>query len=263
MGFARDAVTADKFLGGGDVMLFQPRNGYRAGGVDPVFLAASIAAHKGESVLELGCGVGGAAALCLGRRVPDLRLVGVERMEEYADLCDKNAFENSIPMDVHHSDLTNLPEAVKEESFDHVIMNPPYHLRDRGGTIAPDPLREAALVEDTPLRDWVDVATKRLKHKGFMTMIQKAERLPEILGAMDDRLGGSVLVKPLCPPREGRAAVLVLVQARKGGRGGAFRLATPLILHDGGAEHVGDAESYRPPEVSAILREGGAAFPLW
>ncbi|WP_421701648.1 tRNA1(Val) (adenine(37)-N6)-methyltransferase [Aliiroseovarius sp.] len=253
MGFARDAVTADKFLGG-DVMLFQPRNGYRAG-VDPVFLAASIAAHEGESILELGCGVG-AAALCLGRRVPGLRIVGVERMEEYADLCDKNAFENSIPMDVHHCDLTQLPDAVKEESFDHVIMNPPYHLRDRG-TVAPDPIREAALVEDTPLRDWVDVATKRLKHKGFLTMIQKAERLPEILGAMDDRLG-SVLVKPLCP-REGRAAVLVLVQARKGGRG-AFRLATPLILHDG-AEHVGDAESYRP-EVSAILRDG-AAFPLW
>jgi tRNA1(Val) A37 N6-methylase TrmN6 len=53
--------------------------------------------------------------------------------------------------------------------------------------------------------------------------------------------------------------VLVLVQARKGGRG-AFRLAAPLILHDG-AEHVGDSESYRR-EVSAILRDG-AALPLW
>ncbi len=253
MGFARDAVTADKFLGG-DVMLFQPREGYRAG-VDPVFLAASVAAHKGESVLELGCGVG-AAALCLGRRVPGLTLTGVERMPGYADLCEKNAFENSIPMQVHACDLTRLPAAVKDDSFDHVIMNPPYHLRDRG-TVAPNPAREAALVEDTPLKDWLDVATRRLKPKGFVTMIQKAERLPEILAAMDDRLG-SILVKPLCP-REGRAAVLVLVQARKGGRG-AFRLATPLVLHDG-SEHVGDAESYRP-EVSAILRDG-AALPLW
>ncbi len=253
MGFARDAVTADKFLGG-DVMLFQPRDGYRAG-VDPVFLAASIAAHAGESVLELGCGVG-AAALCLGRRVPGLRLVGVERMTEYADLAEKNAFENSIQLDVYGSDLEHMPAAVKEESFDHVIMNPPYHLRDRG-TAAPNPAREAALGEDTPLKTWIDAATKRLKPKGFMTMIQKAERLPEVLNAMDDRLG-SVMVKPLCP-REGRAAVLVLVQARKGGRG-AFRLATPLILHDG-VEHVGDRESYRP-EVSAILRDG-AAFPLW
>ena len=54
-------------------------------------------------------------------------------------------------------------------------------------------------------------------------------------------------------------AVLVLVQARKGGRG-AFRLGAPLILHEG-AEHVGDKESYRR-EVSAILR-AGAHLPLW
>ncbi|MAM61823.1 methyltransferase [Maritimibacter sp. UBA3975] len=253
MGFARNLVTEDKFLGG-QLVLMQPRDGYRAG-VDPVFLAASIAAHEGESVLDLGCGAG-AAALCLGARVPGLRLVGVERQPEYADLACKNAYDNDIDMDVVEADLADLPAAVKDESFDHVIMNPPYHLRDRS-TESNDAGRAAALFEDTPLAVWIDTATRRLKHRGYLTIIQKAERVPEILGGMDERLG-SILVKPLLP-REGRAAVLVLVQARKGGRG-AFRLAAPLILHDG-AEHVGDSESYRR-EVSAILRDG-AALPLW
>lgn len=253
MGFARNMITKDKFLGG-DLVLLQPRDGYRAG-VDPVFLAASIAAHSGESILDLGCGAG-AAGLCLATRVKGLRVVGVERQADYADLARKNAFDNDIAMDVVEADLANLPPEIKEESFDHVIMNPPYHLRERSTTSA-DPGREAALFEQTPLSTWVDVATKRLKPRGYMTMIQKAERLPEILTAMDSRLG-SVLVKPLLP-REGRAAVLVLVHARKGGRG-AFRLAAPLILHDGD-EHVGDSESYRR-EVSAILRDG-AALPLW
>ncbi|GGD23636.1 tRNA1(Val) (adenine(37)-N6)-methyltransferase [Sinisalibacter lacisalsi] len=253
MGFARADLTEDKFLGG-QLALIQPRKGYRAG-VDPVFLAASIAAHPGESVLDLGCGVG-AAALCLGARVQGLRLVGVERQPDYADLARMNAFDNDIDMEVFTGDLTALPSEVKEESFDHVIMNPPYHLRQRSTTSA-DPGREAALFEDTPLALWIDAATKRLKPRGYLTIIQKAERLPEILRGMDDRLG-SMLVKPLAP-REGRAAVLVLVQARKGGRG-AFRLASPLILHDG-TEHVGDTESYRR-EVSAILREG-AHLPLW
>ncbi|SMH47768.1 tRNA1(Val) (adenine(37)-N6)-methyltransferase [Maritimibacter sp. HL-12] len=253
MGFARADLTEDKYLGG-QVVLMQPRKGYRAG-VDPVFLAASIAAHEGESVLDLGCGVG-AAALCLGTRVQGLRLVGVERQPDYADLARMNAFDNNIDIDVFTADLATLPADVRDESFDHVIMNPPYHLRDRS-TTSTDPGREAALFEDTPLATWIDAATKRLKPRGYLTMIQKAERLPEILDGMDDRLG-SILVKPLAP-REGRAAVLVLVQARKGGRG-AFRLASPLILHDG-AEHVGDTESYRR-EVSAILREG-AHLPLW
>lgn len=253
MGFARTEVTEDGFLGG-QLSLMQPVTGYRAG-VDPVFLAAAIAGHEGERVLDLGCGAG-AAALCLGRRVPGLTLVGVERQEDYADLARMNAFDNDIDMDVHTADLTDLPAEVREESFDHVIMNPPYHLKDKA-TTSVDPGREAALFEETPLAVWIDAATRRLKPRGYLTLIQKAERLPEILAGMDSRLG-SILVKPLAP-REGRAAVLVLVQARKGGRG-AFRLATPLVLHEG-TEHLGDRESYRP-EVTAILRDG-AHLPLW
>ncbi len=253
MGFTRETITTDKFLGG-KLVLMQPRKGYRAG-VDPVFLAASVHTHPGESVLELGCGVG-AAILSLGKRTEGLRLVGVEIQADYADLARLNAFENNIDLTVFTADLTDMPAELREDSFDHVIMNPPYHLR-LSGTKAPDAGREMAIGEDTPLSAWIDVATRRLKPRGHMTLIQKADRLPEILEAMDDRLG-SVLVKPLCP-REGRAASLVLVQARKGGRG-AFRLAAPLILHDG-AEHVGDAESYRQ-EVSAILRDG-VALPLW
>lgn len=253
MGFARQMITEDKFLGG-QLVLMQPRDGYRAG-VDPVFLAASVAAHPGETVLDLGCGTG-AAGLCLATRVEGLKVTGIERQPDYADLAARNAFANGLDMRVVIADLANLPPELREESFDHVIMNPPYHLRDRS-TTSDDAGREGALFEETPLATWVDVATRRLKPRGYMTLIQKAERLPEVLKAMDDRLG-SVLVKPLLP-REGRAAVLVLVQARKGGRG-AFRLAAPLILHDG-AEHVGDVESYRR-EVSAILRDG-AHLPLW
>ena len=50
-------ITRDKFLGG-RLVISQPKKGYRAG-VDPVILAASIPARSGESILELGCGVGG------------------------------------------------------------------------------------------------------------------------------------------------------------------------------------------------------------
>ncbi len=246
-------VSEDKFLGG-RLLLTQPVNGYRAG-VDPVFLAASVQAHPGETVLDLGCGVG-AAALCLGTRVDGLRLVGVEREPQYVDLAHQNAEANGLSFDIHEGDVADLPDEVREESFDHVIMNPPYYLRERG-TASPDRLRETALGEDVPLATWIDQATRRLKPRGYLTMIQKAERLPEILAGMDSRLG-SILIKPLCP-RVGRVTSLIIVQARKGGRG-AFRLAAPLILHDG-PQHVGDVEHYTP-EVSAILRDGHA-FPLW
>jgi tRNA1(Val) A37 N6-methylase TrmN6 len=235
MGFSIEMLSRDKFLGG-RLTLYQPKSGYRA-------------------VLELGCGAG-AGLLCLGARVQNLCLVGIERQADYADLCRVNAAENEVEADIHTADLNEMPDEVKAESFDHVIMNPPFFLRDKG-TKAQDPGREGGLGEETPLADWVNAATARIKPRGYLWMVQRVERLPSIFKAMEPRLG-SIVAKPLCP-REGRAATLVLIAARKGGRG-EFRLGAPLILHDG-AEHGSDGDDYRP-EACAILRDG-AHLPMW
>lgn len=242
------ATTHDDFLGG-LLSIEQPVKGYRAG-VDPVFLAAAVPAQEGQSVLELGCGVG-TASLCLGRRVGGLRLVGLERQPVYADLARRNATMNRLDMAVFDGDLAKMPDELRAQSFDHVILNPPYFLRERG-TPSPDQIREEALGEETSINTWLDQATRRLAPRGYVTIIQQAERLASVLSAIDGRLG-SVVVKPLSA-RIGRAASLVVVQARKGARG-AFRLEAPLILHEG-AQHQTDRDHYTP-EVANILRNGG------
>ena len=84
-------------------------------------------------------------------------------------------------------------------------------------------------------------------------MIQKADRLPDMLTACEGRLG-SLEVLPLAA-RVGRQAELVILRARKGGKA-AFRLHAPLILH-AGTRHEQDGESYTP-QVSAVLRDGAA-----
>lgn len=238
-------LTHDAFLGG-KLHLWQPRQGYRAG-VDPVLLAASVPAQAGQSVLDLGCGVG-AAALCLGARIPGLRLTGIERQPAYAALAARNG------LDVVQADLTDLPAAFRDQSFDHVLANPPYFDR-RAGLRADDPGREGALGIDTPLADWVDAAARRLRHKGYLHLIHRVERVPDILAAADNRLGSPELW-PLCP-RTGKAAELVIFRARKNGRAN-FRLHAPVILHTGTA-HVEDRESYTP-EIQAVLRDGAALF---
>ncbi|SHI96438.1 tRNA1(Val) A37 N6-methylase TrmN6 [Shimia gijangensis] len=241
--------TRNAFLDG-RLTICQPAKGYRAG-VDPVLLAASIPATKGQSVLELGCGVG-TASLCLGHRVRGLALSGVELQEDYAQFARCNAAENGQSLAVFCADLTNLPSELRQKRFDHVIANPPYFDR-QASTVAQDRGREVALGEDTPLDAWIETASKRLAPKGFATFIHRAERLPDLLSAMMLRLG-SIEVLPL-QPRVGRDANLVLVRARKGGRA-AFRLHAPVLLHEGRA-HDGDRESYTP-RVRRVLRDGDA-----
>ncbi|KPP83994.1 MAG: putative O-methyltransferase [Rhodobacteraceae bacterium HLUCCA08] len=241
-------LTRDAFLGG-RLTLWQPRQGYRAG-VDPVLLAASVPARAGQRVLELGCGTG-AALLCLGARVPGLALTGVELQPAYADLARRNADDNGIAARIACADLRDLPGELRD-SYDHVLMNPPYFDRARGtGSRAAD--RDTAFGGDTPLADWIEVATRRLAPKGRLSVIQRIERLPELLRAIDQRLG-SIAVWPVAG-RAGRPPGRILLSAIKGGRA-PFVLAAPLILHDG-PEHGRDSEDYTA-EIRAVLRAGAA-----
>ena len=239
-------LTDDGFLGG-RLRVLQPRMGYRAA-TDPVFLAATVAATAGQSVLELGCGAG-VASLCLAARLPGLVLTGVELQPAYADLARRNAARNGIALRVIAADITALPQA-QRVTFDHVIANPPYYPKG-GGTPASNLGRETALREATPLAHWADIATRRLAPGGWFWAIQQASRLRDLLAALDPRLG-SVSVLPLAP-RLGQPASRVIVRARKGGRA-AFRLLAPLVLHEGAA-HDGDRDSFTPL-ARAVLREG-------
>ncbi len=247
-----DGLTRDDFLGG-RLRICQPAQGYRAG-IDPVLLAASVPARPGEQVLELGCGAG-VALFCLGRRVPELSLTGVELQAGYADLARENARQNDIRAEIVTADLTRLPQDVIQRQFSHVFCNPPYFDR-HASTPAQDPGREAALGVVAPLQDWVSVAAKRTAPKGSVTFIHRIEHLPELLGAAGTVLG-SLEILPLLP-RAGKAARLFILRGRKGGRA-AFRLHPGWILHEGTA-HAGDRDSYTP-QTAAILRRG-AALPL-
>lgn len=242
-----DDLTQDAFLCG-KLHLWQPRKGYRAA-TDPVLLAAACPAQPGQSVLDLGCGVG-AAALCLAARVPDLRLAGLELQPAYAALARRNAVENAIAFEVHEGNLADMPRPLRVD-FDHVIANPPYY--PRGGTPSPNAGRATALQIDTPLSAWVEAAARRLAPGGWLTLICGADGLPEVLAAMGSKLG-SASVLPLTP-REGRPALRILLRARKTGRA-AFRLLAPFVIHHGPA-HDGDRESYTP-RANAVLRGGDA-----
>ena len=242
------ATTCDAFLGG-RVQVLQPRHGYRAA-TDPVFLAAACPAQPGQSVLELGCGVG-VASLCLAARVPELSLVGVERQPAYAALARQNAGAHDLT--IVEADLAALPVDLRQRSFDHVIANPPYFATG-DGTAALDAGREAANREETPLADWIATARARLLPKGWLTLIQTAERLPDCLAALGQGFG-AVTVLPI-QPRVGRAATRVVIRARKSSRA-PFRLLPAFLIHEGAA-HPGDRPDFTT-QAEAVLRH---AAPL-
>ena len=245
-------TTHDAFLGG-KLYALQPKRGFRSG-IDAVLLAASVPAQPGQTILELGCGVG-VASLCLNARVNGVRLTGIEIQVDYADLARRNASSNDADMTVVCSDLRDLPADLRQLQFAHVMMNPPYFDRQHGHA-AQNEGRDIALAGETPLADWLDIGIKRLAPKGTLTIIQHMTRLPEVISMVQGRLG-SIVVKPIMAHADADPG-LFLLQAKQSGRA-AFVMSKPLVMHGADAS-LGQIESYTP-QVKAILRDG-ASFPI-
>ena len=256
--FAPEETREDRLLGG-RVRLIQPLKGYRAA-TDPVLLAAAVSARRGERVLDLGCGAG-AAAFCLAARVPGLELHGLEIQPAYLALAQENARLNGVAITLHEGDVAAVPRALGQLVFDQVMVNPPYHAE----TAIASPVagrdmahregahREGAGEAGARLGDWIAAGLARLKPKGWLSVIHRAERAPELLRLLDGPAGAIALL-PLAP-RAGREAGRVIIRARKGAKA-PFRLLPPLVLHAGSA-HVRDEDDFSP-EAAAILRDAAA-----
>ena len=224
--------TTEDALFGGRVRLRQPAEGYRVN-ADTVLLAAAI--EGGARLMEAGCGVGG-ALLCVAARFPASELTGVERDSSYAALARENAASFGERVRIVEGDVltTDL------ESFDGVFSNPPYDQEGEGRP--PGSTRRAAHITEASLDAWLAALSNRLRGGAALTLIHRAAKLPEILVALDGRLGG-VEVTPV-RPRAGAPAKRVLVRARKGSR-------APLSLYAGLNLH--GEEGRFTPEAAAIF----------
>lgn len=246
---AADALpesTTDTVLGG-RVTLRQPADGYRVA-IDPILLAAACAAEAGETIVDLGCGVG-TAALCVARRLPGVRALGIDVQAPLIAFAAENAVANDLADRVRFlaGDILDAALPIYAAPAEQVIVNPPYLPRDRA-TVSANPIKALANVEGAAdLPAWVAAAARALKPGGCATFVHRADRLPELLAAFAGFFG-AIAVLPIHPKAD-QAARRVIVAGRLGQRGPA-RLLPALVLHEANGDFTAAAQH--------ILRDGGA-----
>jgi tRNA1(Val) A37 N6-methylase TrmN6 len=246
-------ITCDGFLDG-RIKVCQPRKGPRTA-IDALFLASAIPAQqgRGQRVLEAGTG-SGVAALALAARIAHAHVTAVEIQPGLCDLARRNAELNAMAerIEVFEADVTAGAGAMRAagldaESFDHAAANPPY-LDARTSRLSPDAtIARAHALGDGELEGWIGFLFRMVRPKGTVTVIHRADALPELLALFGARSGG-MIVFPLFP-RENEPANRIIVQARKGSR-------APLVLKRGLVIHAADGSYTR--EADAILRSAEA-----
>ncbi len=233
------------FLLGKKLTLKQPADGFKTG-LDAVMLASACPLKAGQTVLDLGCGVG-SAGFCVLKRVEGAHLTGVEIQENHVALAQVNAELNNYSKQVEfiNADIRSFK---CEQKFDHVICNPPYletgaHLR------SPSDEKATAMGhddDDLTIQDWVDCARRSLSPNGSLTLIHRADFVDKIIQALESKFG-AVEIIPLWP-KAGTEAKRVIIRALKGRKTPA-RIHAGLILHDAEGEYTLEAEK--------ILRDAG------
>ena len=241
-----NSFTTDDFLGG-KIKLRQPVDGYRATS-DAVLLAAAAFPKKGQKILDVGTGTG-AVGLCLSARCPDITVAGIELQPQMAALAAENIDLNGLTskMTVITADIrTKRINGIETGSFDWVVTNPPFILEDQ---VSPDQVRDVAHRESScPLKEWIDCCLRYVSARGYFAMINRADRLPEIMSLLYGRLG-EIRIIPIWT-KAGEAAKRIIVVGRKGVRSPAL-LTTGITLMS--------ADGKRTETAEAIMR-GGAGF---
>ena len=218
-------ITCDDFYDG-RLKVYQPAKGFRAG-TDSLLLASALDAGFEGHALEIGCGAGG-ALLPSVFRVPGGRFTGLEIDGDMAALARKGVDVNewAARAEIVHGSAAAL-QADWQNKFDLVFSNPPFF---EAGTIqAPGAGKEAAYLEDVPLKDWINAMLFALRPKGTFVMVHRAADLARILSVVE-RQSGEITVLPV-HSYPGADAKRVLVRARKALRSGPMRLLEPKYLY--------------------------------
>ena len=232
---------------GGRVSYRQNPGGYRTG-IEPVLLAATVAAAAFEHVLEGGTGAG-AGLLCLLQRLPSVRATGIEASSDLVALARDNVRRNGFEHRgaVLETTLPALPPALGRVS--HAFANPPWF--DAAGTTPIDPERRLArTLPAGGLDDWAAGLGRAVETGGTFALIVPAASHAGWSASLRRAGFGAIVLVPLWP-RAGRDARIVILRGRRGARG-PDRIAAGLVLHEADGRYTAEAE--------AVLRDG-AAFP--
>ena len=209
-------------------------------GIDSVLLSDFAKSLKSNGrVADLGTG-NGLVGLLLCKKSKLKEIIGVEIQEDVADMAERsikiNNLENKfkiLKVDINDIFKENL---LKKNSFDAVVMNPPYKEVGRGKTNENENKLIARHEVKATLTDFISTASQLLKDKGELYLVHKPERIVDIMNEMR-----KFKIEPkemrLVYPYKNEAPSIVLIKGVKSGKK-FFSVEKPLIIYEPNGEYT-------------------------
>ena len=227
--------------------------------IDTILLAHYVRMKARDRVLELGCAHGAISLILALRRSLERQddrgaIEGMDIQEDLVALATRNAQLNDLQrLAVFQAgDLRKSRDLFPPQSYDVLVMNPPYDEIGKSQRHPSDAMATALHGEQCALRDVIAAAGYLLKNRGRFYLILRAKRLGELFSLMNQhnvrpKRFRSVHPKPGCP------ASVVLVEGVRASGDGVI-VEPPLFVQ-------GEDGAYTADLKAAYTLEKGSGTP--
>lgn len=152
-------------------------------GMDSILLSDFAKDIKKNSlVLDIGTGTG-IISILLSKKTESKKIYGIEIQDEIAEMATRsvkiNKLENKI--EIINDNIKNIEKYINNNSIDVVVTNPPYKKENAG--IKNENINKLISRHEITanLEDFISNASRVLKDKGCFYMVNRPERLAEII----------------------------------------------------------------------------------
>ncbi len=148
-------------------------------GIDAILLSDfAKEIHSNSKILDLGTG-NGILAILLSEKVKNSRITGIEIQEEVFNMAKRSVKLNNLEDRIELINR-NVKDLFYEREFDAVVTNPPYKEKNTG-LINENTYKLISRHEiEGKLEDFIKSASKALKDRGSMYMVNRPERIIDI-----------------------------------------------------------------------------------
>lgn len=218
-------VTCDEFFNG-RLKLLQPLNGPRVN-LDTILLSSWVKIHAHDSrFIEAGC-ASGAISLILAMKF-NVHVTGLDIQGDLIELARRNAEMNSITnASFVHGDLRDS-SIFPRESFDALVINPPYESLSRGRLSSNSSRSTARLELSCNINDVGEFAFRVLRSKGRMFSVFSSERLDVFINAMTSHRIIPKRVRFVYPKMNYNSGIFLSECIKNAGEG--LNILPPLIV---------------------------------
>ncbi len=201
-------------------------------GMDSVLLSDFSKDIKNNSlVLDLGTGTG-IISILLSAKANTKKIYGVEIQKDVADMAKRSVILNNLEekIEIINEDIKNISKIFNRNSIDVIVTNPPYKEINRGIINNNENKIISRHEVKANLEDFIKVSSELLKDYGELYMVNRPERIVDIIEYMRKYKIEPKNIK-FVYPKINKEPNLILVKAVKNAKK-FIKIEKPLIIYD-------------------------------